>query len=1042
MENNRWIDIHNHLDTSNIRLIDAICTLKGSIARAKEIGLKGIAFTDHECLSNSIEICKVRKDNPELRLAIGNEIYLTNDRSKGQKYYHFILVAKDAKGHRQLRELSSRAWLQGYMDKGLKRVPTLKTELAEVVLKDKGHLIASNACFKAGTKVLTKNGNKNIEDITSDDYVFNRFGEWEKVNFPTQRNYNGDGYKILFLGNPVPTICTANHQFLVTTNNKIRNYRVRGTNPIFWIGAEDLITTKGATKHICLFPLPKIEYNNNSVLKREEWENIFTPKGQIRKKIADEIKITPEVMRLFGLYLGDGSTTINFDKNYYAVNLTFSEEEFPFYYNDFVKKASAEIGIEWSIQKRPKYHRVDLTTHNIDFVKLFYYLFRNLKANNKEIPNRLLHISEELDINLVMGYELADGHFRPRITNGYNTGEMISTSISKTLTLQIQELLKSLRIRSSFTISKEHTGIDNVHHQESYYLTSSGKAWGKINKKESIDNEKILSIFKEAQEIDSKKHIEIDGILYKKVYIKEKEKILLNEQVYCLNVDSHSFVCNNVIVHNCLGSESSINILNMEKARRVGDTKTERECYQNICDYFDFCLNLFGDDFYIELPPGASKEQIIVNTKLFQIAKVYNIKCEISCDSHYLKKEDRYLHEAFLKSVDGEREVASFYEYSYMQDEDDIIKNIEASFGGLAQDVYKHCCETSKEIYNKIEEYDLRHNQTIPKVEVKDYKKSEELSDTYKDYPNLSRMFVSNDIYERYWINECFIGFDKKGIKPKEQTEYLDELEKEADIKRAVGERLGTNIFCYPITLKHYIDMFWEMGSIVGAGRGSAGAGLNHWLLGITQSNPLRYNLPFERYMNWDTTSLPDIDLDMCPSKRPTIIQKIKENRGKKFYDGIDDISKANLGCTLVATFSTTKPKRAILMACKGYRSEDYPEGIDNDVAQYIASLIPSERGFLYSIEDCVYGNEEKGRKPQQTFIKEVNKYEGLLDIILGLSGLTVGCSSHASGVIFFDEDPYEYCCFMTTPRGDVITQYDLGSAESAGRRNVMPENV
>lgn len=89
--------------------------------------------------------------------------------------------------------------------------------------------------------------------------------------------------------------------------------------------------------------------------------------------------------------------------------------------------------------------------------------------------------------------------------------------------------------------------------------------------------------------------------------------------------------------------------------------------------------------------------------------------------------------------------------------------------------------------------------------------------------------------------------------------------------------------------------------------------------------------------------------------------------------------------------------------------------------------------GFLWSIQDCVYGNEEKGRKPQTTFIKEVNKYPGLLDIILGIGGLTVGCSSHASGVILFDEDPYEFACFMTTPRGDVITQYDLESIEKAG---------
>ena len=95
-------------------------------------------------------------------------------------------------------------------------------------------------------------------------------------------------------------------------------------------------------------------------------------------------------------------------------------------------------------------------------------------------------------------------------------------------------------------------------------------------------------------------------------------------------------------------------------------------------------------------------------------------------------------------------------------------------------------------------------------------------------------------------------------------------------------------MFRYPITLQHYVDLFWECGSTVGAGRGSSCSGLNHYLLGITQLDPIKWELPFFRYLNKERIELGDIDLDLCPSKRPLILQKIKEERGQNFYDNID----------------------------------------------------------------------------------------------------------------------------------------------------------
>lgn len=611
---------HNHTEMSNFRLLDCINKLPDLIKRGKEIGLAGLAVTDHETIAQSIRICKLQKENPDFKIGIGDEIYLTDTRDKGIKYYHFILIAKDKQGFKQLRQLSSTAWMNSYWDRGMERVPTLKSELAAVVKKNPGHLIATSAC---------------------------------------------------------------------------------------------------------------------------------------------------------------------------------------------------------------------------------------------------------------------------------------------------------------------------------------------------------------------------------------------------------------------LGGELSSCIIEMEHARKIEDIETANKKHQQIKDFMFFCDDLFGDDFYVEVAPGASKDQIIANNKLAQIAQVFHKKLVIGDDAHYLKKEDRYIHKAYLNSKGGERETDAFYEYAYLQSDEDIRINLEPSIGMLIEEMYAN----SMEMFNKIEVYDLLHNQTIPSVPVKDYPKQEPKWYS-KDYPTLEDMYKSDDIYDRYWVHKCLSEMTNKKLLTKK---YWDELEEEARVKRVIGEKLGTNMFKYPITLKYYIDMMWESGSLVGAGRGSSCAALNHYLLGITQLDPIEWNLPFFRYMNEERTELGDIDIDICPSKKGTIVKKIKEERGSRFNPDIDELSRKNLGCTLIATYGTEQTKSAVLTACRGYRSEDYPDGIDNDEAQYIASLIPSERGFLWPLEDVINGNKDKDREPVHAFVKEVDMYPGLLDIIFGIVGLVNKRSSHASGVILFDEDPYEFGCFMKTPKGEIITQYDLHDCESAG---------
>lgn len=523
-------------------------------------------------------------------------------------------------------------------------------------------------------------------------------------------------------------------------------------------------------------------------------------------------------------------------------------------------------------------------------------------------------------------------------------------------------------------------------------------------------------------------------ILSSLAWIKNYYKQGQMERVDTLKADLERYVRMNpghlIATSACIGGELGKNILKLNSARQIGDKNSEYEAGQAIVNFLKWNKELFGDDFYLEIQPGVSKEQIIVNKQIVKTAKAINVKIVVNCDTHYLKKEDRYVHKSFLNSKEEEREVDAFYQDAYLHTNEEIIEKLKLS--DITEQECLNYFANSMEIYDKIEMYDLFHTQQIPKVKVKDYPKPISTQGDYfeEHYPILSSMFISDDKIERYWVNECI---NKLNELDKNNDKYLSRLEEEANTKKIIGEKLGTNIFAYPVTLQKNIDIFWQLGSPVGAGRGSSCSGLNHYLLGVTQLDPLEWNFPFWRYLNPERIELPDIDLDLAPSKRPIILDYIKKERGKNFYDGIDGCFRTELGCTLVATFGTETAKSAVQTACRGYRAEGFENGIDSDTGLFLSSLIPKERGFVWSVSDTYYGNEKEGRKPVAAFKTEIDKYPGLLEIILGIEGLISRRGSHASGVIFNDEDPFEFLCYMRTPSGDITTQYDLHDAEYCG---------
>ena len=114
-------ETHSHSHYSNIRLIDSINKPRDMILTASKLGYAGLTLTDHEALCGHVEWLQLEQELKEKNLiagnfkcALGNEIYLTETREPKQKYWHFLLIAKNTEGHRALRELASQSWLMGY----------------------------------------------------------------------------------------------------------------------------------------------------------------------------------------------------------------------------------------------------------------------------------------------------------------------------------------------------------------------------------------------------------------------------------------------------------------------------------------------------------------------------------------------------------------------------------------------------------------------------------------------------------------------------------------------------------------------------------------------------------------------------------------------------------------------------------------------------------------------------------------------------------------------------------------------------------------
>ena len=433
-------------------------------------------------------------------------------------------------------------------------------------------------------------------------------------------------------------------------------------------------------------------------------------------------------------------------------------------------------------------------------------------------------------------------------------------------------------------------------------------------------------------------------------------------------------------------------------------------------NYMDFLLwnqQLFGKDFYLEMQPGLSEEQIKLNQEIIKLKHQLGIKATVACDVHYLKQEDRVIHAAYLNSRDDEeRELGDFYESTWMMTNEQIHQRMDDQIG------YKEVEEALKcslEIGEKVEEYDLYCPTIVPGADIPDFELSDFFGNYYDRYEYISKFAHSDNVYDRYLLKLIEDGYyEKIPYTTFGKTKFLETLDRiEVELKEMwlVTEKLGTSISSYYISTLELVNIMWEEGdSLVGVARGSVTGMFTMYLIGITQMNPLQWGLPHWRHISHEKVELSDVDIDTQQDRRLKIIEAVKRRRGERKV----------LNCS---TFKTEGSKSAIITAGRGL-------GLDSDITQYLSNLIPVTRGQTWSLHDCLYGNEEKERQRQTEFANEVKKYDKLLETAMTIEGLICGRSIHASAVYLFNEDFLAHNARMKAPNGIYITQFNMKDSD------------
>lgn len=469
-----------------------------------------------------------------------------------------------------------------------------------------------------------------------------------------------------------------------------------------------------------------------------------------------------------------------------------------------------------------------------------------------------------------------------------------------------------------------------------------------------------------------------------------------------------------IVTDACLGGCIKKYLLKMIKAEQENNKDEIQTNFKVIDSLIKRFKTIFKENFYIELQAGEQEEQVIVNKRLIKLASHYNIELVCSSDVHYLRPENKKVHEIFLNSQqDAERELGNFYDYTYLMTYDEMFNILSKQIG---EEKAKEIIENTNKLADKVENYSLKNDPILPLVDVSDYKFAGYYEKYLDRYEYINKFYNSEYEVDRYWlylIEKGHLENIKHNKDIYDNEKYIARVNRELEILWIVSEKINKRLSQYYAGFTDDIGVIKACNSLVGGGRGSVCGFLTAYLAGITQIDPIIYNLPEWRHMHESRPELPDIDIDIEPQLLNTVIEKLQEKHGKNKV-------------IRVGTFKSITSKSAIQTAARGLN-------VDYKIALKITNLIPVDRGKNWTLDQCLKGDEDKDYKPVKQIVEYEKMYPELFYYAKQLEGLIRERSKHASAVYIYDDDYTKYNCAMKTSGGIVVTQMDMDDSTAEG---------
>ncbi len=463
----------------------------------------------------------------------------------------------------------------------------------------------------------------------------------------------------------------------------------------------------------------------------------------------------------------------------------------------------------------------------------------------------------------------------------------------------------------------------------------------------------------------------------------------------------------------CIGAEVPQTIL------KKGEEEGEK--------VFKWWLDLFGEDYYVELQRHRIYEQEKVNNVLIKFARKHNVTIIASNDSHYVEKEDYNAHDILLCINTGEKKATPIAKDAV--DEDDL-KNHARRFGFPNDEFYFKKTEEMASLFDDIPEAVDNTMQIVDKVEVLSLKKSILLPNF--PIPNEFQIHTKSEFHKDTELTPDVLN----------QWEYLRHLTFEGAKKRYetitadIEERLNFELFTiktmgfagYFLIVSDFIKAGRDIGVVVGPGRGSAAGSAVAYCIGITNIDPIKYNLLFERFLNPDRKSMPDIDTDFDDEGRAKVIDYVVEKYGKAQV-------------AQIVTYGTMAAKSSI---------KDVARVLDLPLqeANALAKLVPDrpgtslERVLTAPIEgkgglkdkEGYQGDDIENIKKLQEKL-QANTFETeVLREALKLEGTVRNTGVHAAGVIIAPHDLRTILPVATAKDSSLwVTQFEGTIIEDAG---------